>query len=122
MTEAQQSLAARIIQPSARAVVEAVAVQNGVCIRLIPLQRIDIATGKAEVVDMPCGATLESKCPSCAKRARQLRLAQCRDGWHLDHEPVVTTEGPDEQQRFLVELRAEAQTHRDEAGGDEAAE
>ncbi|MEN3537423.1 replication initiator [Microbispora sp. ZYX-F-249] len=38
-------------------------------------------------MDVPCGATLESKCPPCAKRNRQLRRAQCREGWHLDHDP-----------------------------------
>ena len=26
-------------------------------------------------------------CPSCAERARTLRAAQCREGWHLEDEP-----------------------------------
>jgi hypothetical protein len=94
-----------------------VAVQNGVCIRPVPLRRISLATGKAEIVDVPCGATLESKCPSCAERNRQLRRAQCREGRHLDHEPVVVRNDHDEEQRRLVEQRADLQAARDRMGG-----
>ncbi|SFK30913.1 hypothetical protein SAMN05216275_12216 [Streptosporangium canum] len=130
MTEAQTTLPespARLVKtvlPSALEVLEAVAVQNGVCVRPVPLKRIDLATGKAEIVDVPCGATLESKCPSCAKRNRQLRMAQCREGWHLDNEPVVVKSGPDEEQRRLVEQRADLQAARDrvEKAGDSTAE
>ncbi|GGL23610.1 replication initiator [Planomonospora parontospora] len=126
MTEAQATLPAsparpvKTVLPSALEVLEAVAVQNGVCIRPVPLKRIDLATGRAEIVDVPCGATLESKCPACAKRNRQLRMAQCREGWHLDHEPVVVKSDPDEEQRRLVEQRADLQAARDrmEEAGD----
>ena len=48
-------------------------------------------------------------CPSCAERAKTLRAAQCREGWHLDHEPVTEPDEPDDAQRMWVEMRAEAQ-------------
>ncbi|WP_308066879.1 replication initiator [Microtetraspora sp. AC03309] len=91
-----------------RRVVEEIAKQYGVCIRPIALRRLDTITGELETVDVPCGATLESKCPPCAKRNRQLRMAQCREGWYLDHEPVNTPDEADDYQRHLVELRADA--------------
>ncbi|WP_204076645.1 replication initiator [Planotetraspora phitsanulokensis] len=104
-------------QPLARDVIEVLAVQNGVCIRPVPLRRIDTLTGANTVLNVPCGTTMEAKCPSCAKRNRQLRMAQCREGWHLDHEPVNTPDEPDDYQRYLVELRADAQAWRDQAEG-----
>ncbi len=115
--------AVRMAQPLARDVVEEIAKQYGVCIRPVPLRRQDILTGQVEVIDVPCGATLESKCPPCAKRNRQLRRAQCREGWHLDHEPLNLPDNADDYQRHLVELRADAQAWRDEVektGGDTA--
>ena len=53
----------------------------------VQLRRTDLATGQTEHVLVPCGHTLASVCPSCAERAKTLRAAQCREGWHLDHEP-----------------------------------
>jgi len=47
-------------------VMQAVAVDYGVCIRPIAVRRIDLDTGETVIVDVPCGATLASKCPSCA--------------------------------------------------------
>ena len=38
-----------------------------------------------------------SVCPSCAERAKTLRAAQCREGWHLDYEPVVQADDPDDE-------------------------
>jgi hypothetical protein len=64
---------------------------------------------------VPCGHTLAAVCPSCAERARALRAAQCREGWHLDTEPVVTPDDPDDEQRMWVEHRAETQRYRDQA-------
>ena len=101
--------AVRQMMPMARDVVEAIAVQNGVCVRPVPLRRIDTHTGRSEIIDVPCGATLEAKCPSCAWRNRHLRMAQCREGWHLDEEPAPSPDEPDDYQRHLVELRAELQ-------------
>ncbi|MEV4390846.1 replication initiator [Nonomuraea sp. NPDC049607] len=102
-------------QPLAREVAEEVAKLNGVCVRPVALRRLDLVTGKDEIIDVPCGATLESKCPSCAKRNRQLRMAQCREGWHLTEEPIVTPDAATEEQRWLVEFRADMQARRDAA-------
>ncbi|WP_460783736.1 replication initiator, partial [Nonomuraea fastidiosa] len=51
-----------------------------------------------------------------AKRNRQLRMAQCREGWHLDHEPASTPNEPDEEQRRLVEFRADVHAQQEAAG------
>lgn len=99
--------AERMRRPLARQVVEAVAIDHGVCVRPVPVRRIDLVTGEETVVDVPCGATLASVCPSCAERKKRLRMAQCREGWHLEEEPVFEPEEPNAGQRFLVELRAD---------------
>src|SRR5690606_5116358 len=116
--------AVRQTMPMARDVLEEVAKLHGVCIRPIPLRRLDIVTGKSEIIDVPCGATLDSKCPPCAKRNRQLRVAQCREGWHLDTEPAITPDEPNDEQRWLVEFRADMQAKRDaaEQAGDDTAD
>jgi len=105
----------RQAMPLAREVVEHIAIDYGVCIRPVPMRRIDTHTGASEIIDVPCGATLETVCPPCAKRNRQLRMAQCREGWHLETEPVITPNQPTEHQRHLVELRADLQAWRDAA-------
>lgn len=105
----------RQAMPRALDVAIEVARQHGVCVRPIPLKRLDVYTGKTEIVDVPCGATLEAKCSPCAKRARYLRMAQCREGWHLDTEPAITPDEPSEEQRWLVEFRADVQAQRDRA-------
>src|ERR1044071_7528997 len=99
--------------PLARAVVRDLAAEHGGCVRPIQLRRTHIDTGRVEQVLVPCGHTLASVCPSCAERAKTLRAAQCREGWHLDTEPVITPDPPDDLQRTLVELRAETQQNRD---------
>ncbi|MDP9863922.1 MULTISPECIES: replication initiator [Streptosporangium] len=99
----------------AREVAEQVAIDNGVCIRPVPYKRLDSLTGLTEVVNVACGATLESKCPPCAKRNRQVRRAQCREGWHLEAEPVAAAVEASEDQRWLIEFRANLQGQRDEA-------
>ncbi|GAA2456897.1 hypothetical protein GCM10010191_90520 [Actinomadura vinacea] len=103
------------LPPLARGVLEAVAVEHGVCIRPVPMRRVDLHTGASEVVYVPCNHTLASVCPSCAERKRKLRAVQCNQGWHLAEEPVIERADPDEQQRSLMELRARAQTERDNA-------
>jgi hypothetical protein len=62
-----------------------------VCARPVLLRCTDTETGTATNVPMPCGATSESKCPSCADRARKLRMQQCREGWHREDEPERRT-------------------------------
>src|ERR1700722_4455833 len=99
--------------PLARDVVKDLAVEHGACIRPVQLRRTDLTTGRAEPVLVPCGNTLASVCPSCAERARNLRAAQCREGWHLDTEPVIEPDNPTEEQKWLIETRADAQAARD---------
>ncbi|MEV4105537.1 replication initiator [Nonomuraea sp. NPDC049649] len=107
--------AERLRMPWARDVALEVAKQHGVCIRPVALKRLDTTTGQSEIIDVPCGATMEAVCPPCAKRNRQLRMAQCREGWHLDHEPAITPDEPNDEQRWLVEFRADMQARRDAA-------
>lgn len=76
-----------------REAAELVAVENGVCIRPLVMRRMDIDSGRSEVVHLPCGTWREGKCPACAKRYRQLRMAQCREGWHLEEEPAAREPG-----------------------------
>ncbi|MFB8765967.1 replication initiator [Nocardiopsis alba] len=105
--------AERLAQPLAREVAEQVAADHGLCIRPVSLRRMNIATGATEVIDVPCGSTLESRCPACAKRKRSLRRSQCEEGWHLTAEPVVEPDPPTEQQWAWVEQRAMVTAERD---------
>ncbi|WP_348638588.1 hypothetical protein [Actinomadura madurae] len=43
----------KTLAPLARGVLEAVAVEHGVCIRPVPMRRVDLATGAAEMVYVP---------------------------------------------------------------------
>ena len=105
----------RLAMPLAREVVQDLAVQHGACIRPVQLRRTNLDTGQIEQVLVPCGHTLASVCPSCAERARTLRAAQCREGWHLEHEPVTDPDPATEDQRWWIQTRAEAQQLRDQA-------
>ncbi|MFF5206625.1 replication initiator [Streptosporangium sp. NPDC000396] len=95
-----------------------VAKHNGVCIRPIELKRLDTHTGTIEPFDIPCGTTSEAKCPPCAQRNKQLRKAQCREGWHLETEPVAEPHPATEDQKWLIEFRADVQAKRDQAERD----
>jgi hypothetical protein len=105
----------RLAQPTARDAVRAVAENHGACLRPIQLRRINTQTGEVDQVLIPCGATLASICPPCAERAKELRATQCREGWHLDTEPIPAAPPPDEVQAIWVEHRAQAQADRDHA-------
>ena len=83
--------------PLARNVVKDLAAEHGACLRPVQLRRTEIDTGYVEQVLIPCGHTLASVCPPCAERARILRAAQCREGWHLDQEPVIDPHPATEQ-------------------------
>ena len=109
----RKTRAERLAAPLARNVVKEVAAEHGACLRPVQLRRTDIDTGHVEQVLIPCGHTLASVCPPCAERARLLRAAQCREGWHLDHEPVIEPDPANDQQRTRVADRAEAQADRD---------
>ena len=109
------SRAARRLIPLAADVVKDMANEYGVCLRPVGLRRTDLATGQTEIIDVPCGATREDKCPSCAKRARRLRKTQIREGWHRADEPAPGPEPATEEQRSLISLRAHLEHYRSEA-------
>ena len=110
--------AQRLAMPLAREVVQDLAVEHGACIRPVQLRRTNLDTGEVEQVLVPCGHTLAAVCPSCAERARALRAAQCREGWHLEHEPVTDPDPATEEQRWWIQTRADAQALRDQAASD----
>lgn len=93
--------------PLSMDVVRAAAEQHGVCVRPFTMEVGDHDTGELRYVGVPCGSTVESVCLPCAKKARALRMAQCREGWHMVTEPEVTTAAPTADQKSLVELRAD---------------
>jgi hypothetical protein len=99
-----------------------VAERNGVCIRPIAIRRIDTSTGATEILEVPCGARLASKCKPCAERNRRLRIQQIREGWHLDSEPVVPVNPPDVDVVELMRERAQIEDDRAQAmrAGDRA--
>jgi hypothetical protein len=111
----------RMTRPHIRDVARAVAEEHGACPRPIQLRKTNLDTGEIEQVLIPCGATLARVCPSCAERNKVLRAAQCREGWHLENEPIPPPVPPDDYQRWLIEQRADLQVARDQAdmhGGD----
>ena len=120
MTEAttRTTRAERLAMPLAREVVHDLAVEHGACIRPVQLRRTNLDTGDVEQILVPCGHTLASVCPSCAERARTLRAAQCREGWHLEDEPVMDPDPAAEDQRWWITTRAETQRLRDQAAND----
>jgi hypothetical protein len=69
-------------QPLAGDAVAAVADQHGVCVRPFTMEVGDPDTGELRYVPVPCGSTLGSMCGPCARKARALRMTQCREGWH----------------------------------------
>jgi hypothetical protein len=113
--------AERLAMPLARQVVRDVAIEQGACIRPVQLRRRNLDTGEVDQVLVPCGHTLASACPACAERNKTLRAAQCREGWHLEDEPAISSGPATADQKRLAGLRAEAQQHRDladQAGAD----
>ena len=77
-------------------VVRSLAVTESVCVRPVMRRVTDRATGSVTTIAIRCGSTRESKCPSCAAKARRLRMAQCAEGWHADVEPVpLDVQSPD---------------------------
>ena len=114
-TAPRTTRAERLAMPLARQVVKDLATEHGACIRPIQLRRTSLDTGTVEQVLVPCGHTLATVCPACAQRAKTLRAAQCREGWHLDAEPVIDPDPATEDQKWWVEKRAEAQVMHDDA-------
>ena len=66
--------------PLAIDVVTAAAEQHGVCVRPFTMEVGDLDTGELRHVAVPCGSTVESICGPCARKARALRITQCREG------------------------------------------
>jgi hypothetical protein len=116
--------AERTAMPLAREALRQATQNRGGCIRPIQMRRTDLNTGQTTHVLIPCGATLDTTCPACAQRAQSLRAEQCRDGWHLEHEPDTARRDPDEDQQYWLTLRAHAQAARDtaESAGNNTAE
>jgi hypothetical protein len=114
--------AERAALPVAAEVVQLLAEQHGVCVRPLAMRRIDTTTGRVDVVPVACGSTREDQCRPCADKARRLRMAQCRDGWHLVTEPNIQRAQPSTEHQELMAARAdlmaayaECKAHGDEA-------
>ena len=104
---ARMTRAQRATLPISADVAQALAEQHGVCIRPLAMRRIDTTTGRIDIVPVPCGSTRQDQCRPCADKARRLRMAQCRQGWHLEEEPVTERTKPTEEQQALMAARAD---------------
>ncbi|GIF75310.1 replication initiator [Asanoa siamensis] len=109
------SRAARMALPRAIDALKQLANEYGVCARPVLLRRTDLSTGQTEVIDLPCGATRDDKCPACAKRAKRLRQVQIREGWHRADEPTPPPDDATDAQRALIQLRAHYELGRAQA-------
>ena len=104
---ARMTRAERTALPLSADVAQALAEQHGVCIRPLAMRRVDTTTGRIDIVPVPCGSTRQDQCPPCADKARRLRMAQCRQGWHLAEEPVTERTKPTEEHQALMATRAD---------------
>ncbi|MFI9556717.1 replication initiator [Nonomuraea endophytica] len=101
---------------------EAAALERGVCVRPMAYRRTDVLDGTSKILNVSCGSRAEAVCPPCARRLRSARRQQCREGWHLEEEPeaVLGELGPDrvpdeQEAHWLGEHRAELVALRDAA-------
>ncbi|GAA1268140.1 hypothetical protein GCM10009634_09220 [Saccharothrix xinjiangensis] len=90
--------AERMRQPMALDVAKAAAEQHGVCVRPFTMEVEDRSSFEVRYVAVPCGSTVESVCGPCARKAKALRMVQCREGWHLVEEPDFTPDPPTKDQ------------------------
>lgn len=97
LTRAQKALLAL-----SNDVAQQLAEDHGVCVRPLAMRRIDLTSGRVDVVPVPCGSTREDRCRPCSDKARRLRMVQCREGWHLEDEPVPAPATPSEAQKQLM--------------------
>jgi hypothetical protein len=103
MTRAQRALL-----PLSADVAQVLAEQHGVCVRPIATRRIDTTTtGRIDIIPVPCGSIRDDHCRPCADKARRLRMVQCRQGWHLDTEPIIERATPIPAQQELMAARAD---------------
>jgi hypothetical protein len=107
LRNARLTRAERATLPLSADVAQALAEHHGVCIRPLAMRRINTTTGRIDIVPVPCGSTRQDQCPPCADKARQLRMAQCRQGWHLAEEPVTERTKPTEEHQALMATRAD---------------
>ncbi|WP_439662601.1 replication initiator [Lentzea sp. HUAS TT2] len=114
---AGQTRAQRMRQPAALDVTKAAAEQHGVCVRPFTMEVEDHESYEVRYVAVPCGSTVESVCAPCAKKAKALRMAQCREGWHMEVEPDFTPEPATNDQTELLEYRADLFKAYKEVGG-----
>ncbi|MFI5783413.1 replication initiator [Nocardia sp. NPDC051570] len=117
-TSTRQTAAERRAQPDLLDIAHAAAEKFDVCQRPIPMRVEDPKTGTVTYEGAPCKSTIESVCPACAKAHRLLRIAQCREGWHIGEEPVPYTVEPTEQQIELLTARADLVTEYRQAVAD----
>ncbi len=102
MTRAQKAMLALSAEVATQ-----LAEDHGVCVRPLAMRRIDQSTGRVDVVPVPCSSTREDQCRPCAEKARRLRMVQCREGWHLDAEPIAKPADPTAAQKELMTVRAD---------------
>ncbi|MBF6212240.1 replication initiator protein [Nocardia puris] len=86
---------------------QAAAEKFEVCKRPVAMRVFDPDTAKVTYEGAPCKSTVASVCPACAKAARALRIQQCREGWHLDSEPVAVAADPSGWQIEVLTARAD---------------
>jgi hypothetical protein len=103
----RETAAGRRARPCFHDIAVSAADKHGVCVRPLVMRTLDLDTENSDYVAVPCKSTMESQCPSCAKKARLLRMHQLREGWHLDHEPVEQPNAPSEVQTELLAHRAD---------------
>jgi hypothetical protein len=107
-------------------VAQQLAEDHGVCVRPLAMRRIDLTSGRIDVVAVPCGSTREDVCNPCAQKARRLRVMQCRQGWHLEEEPdpdpVQATALQKELMASRADLHAAYQLAKEAGEEDECAE
>ena len=104
---ARMTRAQRTTLPLSADVAQALAEQHGVCIRPLAMRRIDPTTGRTDIVPISCGSTRQDQCPPCAEKARRLRMVQCREGWHLEAEPITDRAKPSAEHKELMATRAD---------------
>jgi hypothetical protein len=87
--------------------------REGACVRPLVREVTDRKAGQVERVTLPCGSTRASVCPGCAERARRLRMHQCREGWHLNEEPLREPAAP--SSKAEIERRVRSTRRRSDA-------
>ncbi len=103
----QLTRAQRAALPLTTDVAQDLAERHGVCVRPLARRRIELGTGRVDVVPVPCGSTRADQCRPCADKARRLRMVQCRQGWHLEAEPTVERAKPTDEHKALMATRAD---------------